>query len=259
MAFKFHSISKADKEITSADAIIDPALASSGITTIQVEGKQFPASEAPLASKISALIAVNPPGAGTQQISDVLVSNDVISKELEKVSTELTISKNSVAVLTQDNANLKQSEGVAQASVSKLTAENAEQKNRLEAAINQFTSNAKEIASVNREVSKACVACGCLDLQGEDGKPLAADATEEAKLAAADKISVSDKLKSYQGAVNAAVAKIGVLPSSIPSANATLANVGNLAVRKQYEAITDSQERVAFYRANKSAIDATYK
>lgn len=217
MALKIFNILKANAEIAGADAAITPALATAGITVIKVEGKDVPAGEAPLAAKISALLAVAPPGASTQQISDVLLSNDALSKQLETVTAENVLNKASAQALTTEKATLNLSLTTANASVNALTASNADLANRNKIAGEQFAAKQGELIAVNRDISRLCVSANCLELVGEDGKPLAKDATDEQKLAAADKVPVADKLKAFSGAVNAAMAKTGLSFATLPT------------------------------------------
>ena len=217
MALKIWNIGKANAIIEDADAVLNPALATAGITNITVDGKAVPATEAPLAAKLSALFAVSPVGGQSQQVSDVIVSNDQLAKELEKVNGELTTQTASVQSLTAENARLKQENATLSSSVSSLTAENADYKNRNSAALNQVTSKTAEVNAINRTVSQFCLKADCLTLTTPDGKALAKDATDAEKLSAAEAVPVAEKITSLFGAVNAAVAKTGVSFAQIPA------------------------------------------
>lgn len=217
MAFKIFSIGKANAELTNAEEVLAPAIAKAGISTIVVDGKSIPAADAPLSARIAALLAAAPPVANSQQLSDVIVSNDLIAKELEKTKTDLAIAQTSVATLTREKADLESRLSIANKSVETLTAEKADLGNRKVAAENQFTANGTEIKSFNTELSRVCLAANVLDLKNEDGTPLAADATSDQKLEAANRAPWQDKLKAYRGAVNAAIAKTGASPLEIPA------------------------------------------
>lgn len=258
MAFKIFNIGKANQEIDAAAAALAPALAKAGITTITENGKAVPAGEASLAAQISALLAVNPPGAGSQQISDVLISNDLLSKELEKTKVELATAQASVAALTREKVELEGKLATAQASVTTLTAEKADLNVRLSAAVNEFTAQNTKILSYNTELSKLCIAAGCLELTNQDGTPLATDATPDQKIAAADRVPIADKLKAYQGAVNSALARTGVDAGSLPGPAGKNISITHQAVLNKYNAIKDPTEKVTYYRANKAAIDAAF-
>jgi chromosome segregation ATPase len=259
--FKFFNIGKANAEISAAEEALNPAMEKAGIRTVNVDGKDVAQHEAPLGQRISALLAANPPGARLQDASELLASNDVISKRCEKAESDLAIAQTSVATLTRDNATLQDKLTAAHASIQTLTAESADCTNRLQAAVNQFTANAKVIAEYNTELSRICLANGCLELMGADGKPLAADAPLETKLAAADAISIGDKLKAYQGAVNSALTKVGVEASKLPGASGTAAKVtlSQASILNQYNAITDPTEKASFRVKNMSALFAAAK
>lgn len=211
------NIGKANAEISAADAAINPLLESAKITTIKVDGKDLPASDAPLADKISALAAVSKPGVANQDISELVTSNDLISKQLEDATGKLAVSNSSVAKLQQDNAALTSQLQTSQSSVSNLTAANAELQNRHDASIRQVGELTKQVNGINAEVSKQCLEYGCLDLTTEDGKLLAKDASADEKLAAANRIPIADKLKASKGATNAAMAKLGLPVGDLPA------------------------------------------
>lgn len=214
----FGNVSKLEAEITSAEQALQPDLESASIKTAMRDGKVIPIGDATVSEKYLALRSAHPPGTDLQERSNLLSSNDAISKALEKSATELAIAQTSVATLTREKVDLQGQISVSQASVQSLTGEKADLNNRLQAAVNQFSANDKELKARDLDLSKLCVAAGCLDLKSEAGDPLAADATEADKLAAATLIPNSDKLKAYRGAVNAAIAKTGALPLEIPVA-----------------------------------------
>ena len=81
--FKFFGIGEADAEIKSADAAINPLLTAAKITTIEVNGKQLPATsdEVPLALKISNLAATFKEGAGDKEISEMTRNNTILADQ----------------------------------------------------------------------------------------------------------------------------------------------------------------------------------
>jgi len=211
------NIGKANAEISAADAAINPLLESAKISTIKVDGKDLPASDAPLADKINALAAVSKPGVANQDISELVTSNDLISKQLEDATGKLAVANASVMKLQGDNATLTSQLQTSQASVNTLTAANAELQNRHDASIRQVGELTKQINGFNTELSKMCLEYGCLDLTTEDGKLLAKDASTDEKLAAANRVPMADKLKASKGAVNAAMSKLGVSTQDLPA------------------------------------------
>lgn len=248
----FWNIGKANAEITAADSAIDPALANAKITTLKVDGRDVPAHEAPLASKISALLSVAAPGVAAQDISELVVTNDQLSKQIEKVSDENTQLAAGNAALTQENVQTKADLVTAKASIESLTASQSELSVRHEAALNQVSASTTKFNALNTKISQACITAGCLEL------PKDAD-TDEKKLEAANAIKPEDKLTAYEGAVNAAVARIGDGNGKVPNGNGKVISLSANNVIAKYEAITDSTEKIRHYRANKQAIDAAYR
>ncbi len=147
----------------------------------------------------------------------------------------------------------------ANANVERLTASNAQNEGLLRASNAEVVRVTKDLATANTEISKICLKVNCLALTDADGKSLANTATEAERLEAANRISMTDKLTAYSGAVNAAAARVGVdltiLPNGGPAGGAKSA----VNVLEQYNAITHPQERQAFYRKNKEAINACYR
>ena len=212
----FH-IGKANAELNAADEALAPALAKAGINSIAVDGKTLSLAEASLSAKISALISAQPPVTDSSSAAEALVSNELISKELEKVNTELAIKTTAVDGLTRDKAELAEKLGKSEAAVTDLTGKLSTCTIERDSAVNQFNATAKQLSAQKVALAERCISANCLDLNGTDGKPLAKDATHEAKIEAAVKISHEDLFKAYNGAVNAAVAKTGVSFAEIPS------------------------------------------
>ena len=79
---------------------------------------------------------------------------------------------------------------------------------------------AASLLAVNTELSNACLNGGLIELKGEDGKPLAADATAEVKMAAMLAVPLAQKQTAYAGALNAAFAKANLPNSTLPKAPA---------------------------------------
>lgn len=225
------NIGKANAEISAADSAINPLLEVAKITTLKVDGKDVPASDAPLADKILALAAVSKPGAGTQDVSELIATNDSVARQLTETSDRLSVANASVAKLQLDNSKLSSDLATAQSSVNNLTASNAELQNRHDASIRQVGDLTKQANAVNAEISRLCLDYGCLDLTGEDGKPLAKDASADDKLAAANRIPVADKLKASKGAVNAAVRNLGLPANQLPAGGAPSAQAEKKELR----------------------------
>lgn len=241
----FWNIGKANAEITAADSAIDPALAAAKISVIKVDGRDIPAHEAPLADKITALLAVAAPQAAAHDMSELVVTNDQLSKQIDRLTDENVKISAGNAALTQENVQLKADLETAKASIASLTASEAELSVRHEAALSQVSKSTEKFNNLNREISAACLKAGCLDVSGEN---------EAEKLAAADAIEPSVKLAAYAGAVNTAVARIGVTmpaPAAGGTSNPNLAQTNLIA---KLDAIKDPVERAKFFRENKAAL-----
>lgn len=211
------NIGKANAELNAAQDSLAPALAKAGISTIAFEGKTVPAGDAPLSAQISALLAAQPVVADSQNAAEALVSNELISKELESTKTELALKTTAVEGLTRDKAALQTKLTAAEATVQDLTVKNTTLTQERDACSSQFSAANKQVTAMKTALAQDCIDCQCLDLKGDDGKPLAADASNDVKLAAALKLSSDDLRKSFKGAVNAALAKTNVSLFAIPA------------------------------------------
>lgn len=216
---KFFNIGKANGEIDAANSAINPLLAADKITSIKVAGVDVPASDAPLADKINAYGALRASMKGnTQEMSELLATNGQVAAQVEKLTADNATMTASNGSLVQKNNEQAAQISTLTASVATLTAKNTEQANLLNASNAEAARLARDLNAINSEVSRLCLDYGCLDLTSEDGKPLAKDASDDDRLAAANRISIPDKLKASKGAVNSAMAKTGVSFASIPTA-----------------------------------------
>lgn len=219
----FGNVTRLESEINAVEQALQPDLEKANITTALREGKVIPIGEATISEKYQALRAAHPPGTDLQERANLLQNNDRVSKELEKVSTDLAVSQTSVGTLTREKASLQEQLTAAQASVTSLTAKNADLNNQLQAAVNQYSASQKALESVNTEISRKALEYGALSaLTGPDDKPLAADASAEARLEAANRIPAAEKLTAIGGAVNRAMTELGVNVSKLPNGSGTL-------------------------------------
>jgi len=257
--FKFYNIGLANDEINAADAALAVALTSAKITTVKVGGKDVPASEAPLADRINALLSVNPIGAESQSVDELLKSNNILSARAQKADEDLKLANDSVSQLTREKIELDNKLAIANDAVSSLTAKNLELGTSLEASQTAAKAAIKAGNDTNRLVSKMAIAFACVELKGEDGKALSPNASADLKEAAADKIPVAEKLTAISGALNAAAARVGIDFATVPNGGPAAGAKNPVGVLEQYNAIQHPQERQAFYRKNKEAIDASFR
>lgn len=259
MARKIWNFGKLCDEVDSAHAAIDPLLTKANISTITVDGKPVAAAEVPLKLKIDALAAVMPTTAGNQAENELMVTNATLAAQIEKVSGELATANATGGKLTLEARDLTTRATNAEASVQTLTAEKGQLDVQLKASNSEFSRVNTSLSAISSKLSKACIGVGCLQLLGENGGPLPANATEAQKITAADKIPIAEKLEAYQGALNTAISNVGLSVASIPGAPLKLEAGSPKGIRAQYAAIPNASEKTAFYRANKTAIDASYR
>jgi len=253
------NIGRANELIDSAAAVLAPALEKANIKTITVGGKPVAASAAPIADQISALIAVSSTTTGSQNENELMVTNSTLAAQLEKITLELATAQTAVGTLQGQVSTLTNRAEAAESAVQKLTAEKAQQDVQLESAKKEFTRVSSEASALNTELSQACIAIGCLQLVDANGAALSPNASASAKLEAANKISPSEKIKAYQGGFSLALSNIGLSAANIPGSQLKLVQAPAGGILAQYNAITDPQQKVAFYRKNADAIDAAYK
>ena len=225
--FKFFGIGEADAEIKSADAAINPLLTAAKITTIEVNGKQLPATsdEVPLALKISNLAATFKEGAGDKEISEMTRNNTILADQAKAAEARAVTAETNAATVTRENVSLRAELATEKAAVARLTAENAEVITLRKAANAEAGRVTAEMNAVNAEVSRHALKFNALsDLRGADGKLLPSTATDAEKQAAAELIPVADKLKAIGGAVNAAVQRTGVSLAALPATGTTAIN-----------------------------------
>lgn len=256
---------KLTAELTEADAVIDPLLEAAKITSIKVNGVDTPAAKAPIGARFKAWADVAKAGATSQDATELAVLNGQITSQLEKVTGELAVAQAAVGTLTQEKNTVTADLGVARAANEKHTADFAQLDSQHKIVVGQLTAKTGEMNAFNARISQRCLDVGCLaDLKGADGKILASTASADEKLAAANLIPLNDKLTAYDGAVNAAVAKVTGVPfSQIPNGGPGngSANIAQINVLAEYERLkaTDSIAAGNFYRANKAAYDAAWK
>lgn len=251
---KYWNVVKANAVIEAAEAKLAPALAKANIATIPVDGKPVPAAQAPLDAQIEAVFAANPPGEASHDKSELLVTNATLADELQKREVALATANATVGSLQSEKQTFVSRAEAAEASVLTLTAEKGQLNVQLKAAQSEYDRVSREQAAFNTELSKACIAVGCLQLTDANGAALSLNASEAAKLEAANKIPLSDKLKAYQGAVNQAITATGLNVASLPGAPLKFVQSPPTGILGQYNAITDPMEKTAFYRKHKAEI-----
>jgi len=255
----FGNVTKLEAAIEAADGVLNAALAKANVLTVSIDGKAVAVADAPLADKARALIALNPVGESQATVNELHVTNTGLAARLEGVSGERDTALASLGALQLDKSNLTTRAEAAEASVQTLTAEKGQLGVQLKAAQSEFERVSREHAGFNTELSKACIAVGCLQLTDASGAALPLAAGEAVKLEAANKLSVSDKLKAYQAGLNMAITATGLNVASLPGAPLKFTATPAAGILAQHKAITDPMAKAQHYAKNKEAIDQAYR
>lgn len=217
MALKFFgNVNKAEADLESTDKLVQADCEKSGVKSAMRDGKVIPISDATTSEKYAALRAAQPSGEDLESRAQLVQRNGIIAAELEATSIKLNTSQATVASLTQENAQAKSKIETLEASNATLTSEKSNQINLRDAAVKENANLAKEVSALNTAISKHCLSHNALDLKGADGKPLVGESAIEA----ANKIPHEERLAADQGAVNKAMAGLGLNISGLPSAPA---------------------------------------
>lgn len=238
---KIWNVGKLHAESEAAHAKADTALTAAKITTIRVEGKDVPFMDAPLSDKITALAGLLATGSPTDDNAQLISTNSQIATQLEDTEARLAVAQATISGQVQQIAKLQGELTVANAGVNKLTASNATNENLTEASNREVVRLGAQLAAQQTELVNHCMEANCLDLRGDDGKPLTAEATDAQRRTAANKMAYGDLFKAYKGAVNSAMAKTGL----------TFANVPNAMPSKGHEAKQELKGRDRFKAAVK--------
>lgn len=251
--FKFFGMNEADAAIKAADAAIDPLLTSAKITTIEVNGKQLPATsdDVPTHLKILAFASTVKDGAGDKEVSQALANNTILADQAKSFETRAVTAETNSDTATREAVSLRAELQVQKDAVAKLTAENAEVVTLRKAANVEAGRVTEQINAVNTELSKRCLAEGCLsDLRDEKKELLPSTASPEARQAAAERIPVADKLATLcsfkDGKVNAAMSRLGLTVGQIPNAPAGQNVAAPKITRAQFDALSP-KEQTAFF------------
>lgn len=209
----------ARKTFAAADEIINPQLAKAGVLQLDVAGTPTATAEVPFLARLTAFSGLITQPEGRQREAELIATNSLIAGEKSVAEKNLSVATATVSGLQADKSNLSAKVVSLESAVQIMTAEKAQMRVQLDAALSEFSRVNGLHLSLNSEISKQGLAFNCLlDLRNEKGELLASTATQDEKLSAADRIPAADKLKAIGGAVNAAVAKTGVTFAGIPAA-----------------------------------------
>jgi hypothetical protein len=213
MAHKFSmNVARLNSEASASAAAIDPILTAAKITSLKVDGKDVTAADAPLSAKITAIGALLATGDKTQDTSELIAANGQLADQFEASEARLVTANATISAQTQQISSLQTNLTTANATVDRLTADAGTNKNLLEASNKEVSRLLAIVSAQTSTIAQSCVAANCLDFSS-----LGKDASVEAKTAFASKMGFDDLMKSFKGAVNAAIAKTGVTFADIPS------------------------------------------
>ena len=217
--YRFYAIADANKEIDAAHAALGPILSGANVSTISVGGKPVSIADADLllADKIVAIGSLIKADSSDKNVADLVVSNGQVADQLKEVSNKLAVTEATNGRLTSENSTLRSDLTVATNSLQKMTADAATSAMSLKTSNEQLADRIRDLNGANEQISRLCLDYDCLILTDTEGKPLAKDAADADKLAAANRVSIADKIKASRGAVNSAMARTGVNSTLIPT------------------------------------------
>lgn len=209
-------------ELDSLESAFAPHLDKAKVLTASIDGKSVPISEAPLLDRFKSLMAVNPVGEDKQKDADLSITNADIAARLEKAESDLSVANATISGLQAKNRDLETRATTAEGTVQKMTAERGQIDLQLQSSQSEYRRVSGEQAALNSEISRICLGASCLsDLRDEKNNLLASSANSAEREAAANRVPPADKLKSYAGVLNAAVARTGVSLAALPAPGAT--------------------------------------
>lgn len=205
-------------DVVAAESALAPILKAANIVTIQVDGKDVSASDAPLAAKITTLGKLIATGDKTEDSAAAIQANGELAAQLEVLEGKLTAANSTISAQTQKINDLSGKLTVATDSVNTLTNRNTELGTLLKASTDESIRLTGVVNTQKTEMAQKCIRYQCVDLKDAAGKDIAKDAAAEVKLEAAMKFSYADLCRFADGAVNAAIAKTGANPLDVPTA-----------------------------------------
>jgi hypothetical protein len=229
-------------DVVAAEAAIAPFLKASNITSIAVDGKEVSASDAPLSAKIAALGKLLATGDKTEDSAAAIQANGELAAQLEVSEGKL------VAAQTQNINDLTGKLNTATDSVNTLNARNTELGTLLKASTDEGIRLTGAVNSQKLELAKDCLAWGCIDFKGADGKPLAKNASDADITKAAESFSFKDLNTAKNGAINSNMSKLGVNIATLPGAPAQTSTSKPVMARAAFLAL-EPKAQSDFFKA----------
>jgi hypothetical protein len=241
-------------DVVAAESAIAPILKSANINTISIEGKEVSASDAPLASKIVALGKLIATGDKTEDSAAAIQANGELAAQLEASEGKLVAANSTIAAQTQKINDLTGKLNTATDSVNTLNARNTELGTLLKASTEEGIRLTAQANTQKLYLAKDCLAWGCVDFKGADGKPLAKDASDAEITKAAEAISFADLNTAKNGAINSNMAKLGVSVATLPGAPAATTTSKPVMARAAFLAL-DPKAQSNFFKSGGKITD----
>lgn len=242
-------------DVVAAESALAPILKASNITSISVDGKEVSASDAPLAAKIVALGKLIATGDKTEDSAAAIQANGELAAQLEASEGKLLAANATISAQTQKINEITGQLTVAKDSVTTLTARNTELGTLLKASTDEGIRLTAAVNAQKLALAKDCLAWGCVEFKGVDGKPLAQDASDSDLAKAAEAMSFAELNTAKNGAINSSMSKMGVNLGKLPTTAATVVSGAPKMTRKDLEALSP-KEQSAFFAAKGQIITA---
>jgi len=151
------------------------------------------------------------------QFSEKLTALDgAVNGDLAQANSDLTTARATIQKLGEDMAGVNAKLSAAEANVTALIGEKTELAGKLTKAEKESATCRESLSAIEEKLSSAVLAANC-PLKAEDGSDLPAAATDEHRAEAASRLPAVARVELLQGAVNAAIARVGVPLSSVPA------------------------------------------
>jgi hypothetical protein len=214
-------VATARKTFAAIDEIINPQLAKAGVLQLDVAGTPTATSDCPLLARLTAFAGLITAPEGKQREAELIASNALIAGEADTAKKNLAVAIATIAGLQAETAKLSSENQSYKSAVQVITAEKAQMKVQVEAALSECARVDKVNLSQNVALSVKALAWNAqLDLCDTDKNPLPANASQLDRQAAAERIAFDAKLAAIGGAVNAAVARTQVSLAALPAPGA---------------------------------------
>lgn len=246
----------ARKTFSELDAIINPALTKAGLLQLSVDGTPKPIEDAPIQARLTAFVGLLSAPEGKQREAELIATNALVAGEADTAKKNLSIATATVAGLQVEKSELSSKVTSLESAVSVMTAEKAQMKVQLDAALSEFSRVNGINLGLNEEISKQGLALNAiLDLRDEKGNLIPSTATPAEKLAAANRIAPADKLKALGGICSRALLQLGVPSGTAPATPPAGSGEKQPTMKREDFLKLEAKEQTAFLNAKGKITD----